>query len=268
MIRNLTLTFLRYLTIWKLMTLNSFQVSLVSRFGAILFLVGKTLRMIFFLIFLVILVNQTKLLSGYTVSQTVFFFLTFNVLDTLSQLLFREVYRFRPLVVSGNFDLILTKPMSPLFRVLAGGADILDLFMIVPYILALVVVAMRLGPFAVTNVILFILLLANGFVIALAFHIFVASLGVLTTEIDHTIMIYRDIVSMGRVPIDIYREPLRGFLTFVIPVGIMMTFPVKAFLGLLNIPGIILSLVFGAAFVFLSLKLWNFALSKYTSASS
>jgi len=40
-----------------------------------------------------------------------------------AQLLFRDVYRFRPKVVSGDFDLILVKPINPLFRVLLGGAD-------------------------------------------------------------------------------------------------------------------------------------------------
>ncbi len=250
------------------MTANAFSIALASRSGAILFLLGKILRAIFFFILLVLLVSQTKVLAGYNLYQTIFFFLTFNLIDTIIQLFLREVYRFRPMVVSGSFDLILTKPFNPLFRILAGGADILDVLMLIPYLLATGYVALLLGPVSFVSIVLYGFLIVNGLVIAIAFHILVAALGVLTTEIDHTIMIYRDITSMGRVPVDIYQEPLRSFLTFVIPVGIMMTYPAKAFLGLLSPAGMIISFVFGAVFFLVNIKLWQYALTKYSSASS
>ena len=104
--------------------------------------------------------------------------------------------------------------------------------------------------------------------IATGFHILVLALAILTTEIDHTVMIYRDLSSMGRVPVDIYREPLRGILTYVVPVGLMMTFPAKAFLGKLSPLMVFSSLAVGALFIFISLKVWRYSLAGYTSASS
>ncbi len=240
---------------------------LSSRFGASLFLIGKTLRFVFFLIFLLTLFTQTQLLVSYTQSQMIFFFLTFNFIDTLTQLFFREVYRFRPMVVSGDFDLVLVKPISPLFRVLIGGADPLDLLMLIPYVGALLHVAIQLGITPV-GVFLYLLLLVNAIAIASGFHIFVLALAILTTEIDHTIMIYRDLTSMGRVPVDIYHEPLRSIITFVIPVGVMMTFPAKALLGMLSLKFILVSCLIGAGFLALSLSMWKYSLSRYSSASS
>jgi ABC-2 type transport system permease protein len=81
-------------------------------------------------------------------------------------------------------------------------------------------------------------------------------------------MIYRDIASMARFPIDIYREPLRGFITFIVPVGIMMTFPPKALFGLLTLPFVGLSVLIGIGALGTSVFLWRFALTRYTSASS
>lgn len=240
---------------------------LSSRFGASLFLIGKTLRFVFFLIFLLTLFTQTELLASYSQPQMLFFFLTFNFIDTLTQLFFREVYRFRHMVVSGDFDLVLIKPVSPLFRALVGGADPLDLLMLIPYIAALFYVAWQLG-ITPAGAVLYILLLVNALAIASGFHIIVLALAILTTEIDHTIMIYRDLTSMGRVPIDIYREPLRSIVTFVIPVGVMMTFPAKALMGLLTAPSIIYSCLIGGAFLWLSLRIWAYSLSRYASASS
>lgn len=200
--------------------------------------------------------------------QALFFYLTFNFIDTITQLFFREVYRFRQLVVTGDFDLVLVKPTNPLFRALAGGADPLDVLMLVPYIGALVWVAVQFGEIDAVRLGSYLLLVINGLAIATGFHILVLALAIMTTEVDHAIMIYRDLTSMGRVPVDIYREPLRGIITFIVPVGIMMTFPAKSFFGLLS-PGMVgLSLVLGAAFLFICLRLWRFALTRYASASS
>ena len=108
----------------------------------------------------------------------------------------------------------------------------------------------------------------NGLVIATGFHILVLALAIMTTEVDHAIMIYRDLTSMGRVPVDIYQEPLRGIITFVIPIGIMMTFPAKALFGLLT-PGMVaLAVIVGVGFLVVCLRLWRFALTQYASASS
>jgi ABC-2 type transport system permease protein len=259
--------FVYYLKIWLRLTLSSFQTAFVSRIGAALFTIAKVLRFIFFVLIVLLVVTRTKSLVGYTLNQSLIFFLTFNVIDTLSQLLFREVYRFRPKIVNGDFDLTLIKPMNPLFTVLLGGADPMDLMMLVPYLGILLMLIFQI-QFSLISVLFYLLLLFNSFLIATAFHIFVLALGILTTEIDHAIMIYRDVTSMARFPVDIYREPLRGFITFIIPIGIMMTFPPKALFGLLSPIFIILSFAIGTLFIHLSLRVWHYALTQYASASS
>ena len=260
-------TLTRYFKVWWLMSKNSFMSMLTQKFGASVFIFGKLLRFGFFVAFIYFLLKGANTLAGYTFNQTIFFFLTFNLVDVASQFLFREVYRFRPLVVSGEFDLILSKPISALFRSLMGGADVLDLITIPPLIAGIIYVAGFLNPSTV-HITLYILLIINGLLIATAFHIAVISFGIITLEIDHTIMIYRDLTNLGRLPVDIYMEPLRGILTYLIPVGIMVTLPAKALMGLVSAQGVLLSFLLGLAAIFISLRFWNFALTKYTSASS
>ena len=200
--------------------------------------------------------------------QILFFFATFNLIDTIPQFLWREVYRFRSYVVRGFFDYILTKPVSPLFRSLFGGSDILDLFILVISIIFVVYSAGQLGAVTLFGIVTYVLLIVNTLFISLAFHIFVLSIGILTSEVDNAIMLYRDLTQMGRVPVDIYQEPLRGFLTFAIPVGIMMTFPAQALMGLLSVQTMAMAFVFGVVFLVLSLLSWNYAIKQYASASS
>lgn len=257
----------KYFRIWWLMSRNSFMDVLFQKMAFLIFLTGKVLRILMFFGFLFFLLKSTKNLAGYNLNQTIFFFLTFNLVDVIAQFLFREVYRFRPLVVNGGFDLILTKPASALFRVLMGGADVIDLVTIPPLIFATYWVGSLLHP-NLGQILMFLFLLANGLLIATAFHIAVLGLGIITLEIDHTVMIYRDLTSLGRLPVDIYREPLRSILTLLIPVGIMVTLPAKALMGLVSPVGVAASLLGGVLAVILALKFWRFALTKYASASS
>jgi ABC-2 type transport system permease protein len=219
------------------------------------------------MLFIVFLLKGTNSLAGYNLNQTMFFYLTFNLVDIISQFLFREVYRFRPQIIEGSFDLVLSKPINALFKSLLGGADLLDLFTIPPLIIALIFVSRGLNP-SIFSVVLYILLIFNSLIIAASFHIFVLGLGIVTLEIDHTVMIYRDLANLGRFPIDIYKEPLKGVITFIIPIGTMMTLPAKTFMNLVSFNVVIMSFVVGGLFLFLSIKFWNFALTKYSSASS
>ncbi len=251
-----------------MLTLATSQISFQSRFGAVLFLIGKILRFSFFLFFLVVLVTKTKAIAGYTLWEIVFFYATFNLLDALPQFFFRNVYRFRQQVLNGYFDNLLIKPLPSLFHPLFGGSDVLDLFILIASIFFIVFAGIRIGNITFFNTMAYLILLTNGFLIATGFHIFVLGSGILTTAVDNTVMLYRDLTQMGRLPIEVYQEPLRGIITFVVPVGIMMSFPPKVFLGSLSWQGIGIALLVGAGALMFSIRFWKYALKHYTSASS
>ena len=243
----------------------SFKTIFQGRFGAWLFLAGKLLRFAFFIVFISVLFGKTKLIKGYSLEQVIIFFLTYNLIDTIAQALFREVYRFRPLVLFGGFDLVLTKPYHPFLRILLGGIDFLDIFLIIPYGALIIFFASKIPNLHPLSSILYLLFIFNSILIATAFHIAVLALGIMTTNVDHMILIYRDLTALGRFPIDIYRSPLREIFTYILPVAVIMTFPGKALFGLLNPFFIVWSFLVSLLLCFLSLRLWNFALKKYQS---
>lgn len=226
------------------------------------------MRFILFLYFLYLLVSHTHTLAGYSVNQIVFFFLTFNIIDIGAQCLFRGVYIFRSLVVNGEFDFDLVKPMRPLFRALIGRIDVLDFLTLLPLLVFTIWLLPEISGGAAVKALLYWFMVLNGLIIALAFHIFALGLGIVTLEVDHMVWIYRDLTSMGKIPVDVYKEPVRSLLTNIIPVGIMMTVPVKSLMGLTSMGGVIFSLGVGLVSLWLSLKYWQYALTKYSSASS
>lgn len=260
--------FLKYIRLWWMMTFMVSQNAFVTRFGAILFVLGKFIRFGTFLFFLVIIASRTNAIVGYTLWQVILFYLTFNLIDSLAQFFLREVYRFRSYVVKGDFDYFLTKPVPALFRLLFGGSDILDIPILLLSSVFIYVALSNIGSITLPNVLVYLALLFNGFIIALSFHILVLGIGIITTEVDNTLWLFRDLTQMGRFPIDIYQNPLRGFITFIIPVGVMVTFPAKAAMGLLSLNSVLIAFAISAAFLYASIIFWNFSLKKYSSASS
>lgn len=254
--------------IWLKYSGYSFQQFLINRPIVIVFLTAKIFRIGLFLVFLNFLLLGTNALGGYSREQVIFFYLSFNLIDTLSQFFFREVYRFRPLIVSGGLDFVLVKPLNPLIRVLLGGADVIDFVML----FLLLTITIWYGTAHITTSLfswfLYLLLVINGFIIAAAFHILVLCLGILTTSVDHLIMIYRDLSSMLRIPADLYVEPIRFLLTFAIPLGVMITFPSKILMNLLSPFEIAISLLVSFIALYLSLAFWHYSLKQYQSASS
>lgn len=259
---------MKYIKLWWFLTLNVAQTAFAWRFGSMVFLLGKFLRFGFFFFFLSVLLGSAKTLAGYTSTQVFFFYLTFSLIDGIPQLLFREVYRFRQQVLTGNFDYYLVKPISVLFRALFGGSDVLDIPLTFVIVILLFITGSHLHGVTPFTIFAYVFLVANAMLIATAFHIGVLCLGILTTEVDNAIMLYRDITQMGRFPITIYQQPLRGILTFVVPVGIMMTIPAQVLMGIFLPQLLFIAFCIGIGFFLLSIFLWRYALRSYASASS
>lgn len=257
----------RNLKIFWLLSIFSAKTAFQHRIGMISFILGKIVRFVFYFLFIFFLVSRTKFLAGYSLQQTIIFFLTFNFIDTFAQLLFREVYRFRPLIVNGEFDSILVKPYHPFIRILIGGVDIMDTITIVPYLGVLVyfIIQVHLNPI---NILLYTGFIINALILATGFHILILAIGILTTEVDNTMWMYRDFTKMLALPIDIYKEPVKSFLMFGIPIGIMMAVPVKALFGLLTTNMYIISIVISIVFLLFVFYLWNIALKRYQSVGS
>ncbi|MFA9288531.1 MAG: ABC-2 family transporter protein [Weeksellaceae bacterium] len=256
---------IKNLKIFWLFATYSMKTTLQNKVGLVLFTLGKLIRFGTFFFFVFYLLSNTELLAGYTLNQTIVFFLTYNIVDSLAQLLFREVYRFRFLVVSGDLNTVLVKPYHPFMRILVGGIDIMDAFISVIYMILVTYFIFQLPGISWINILMYLLMIVNGLLIAAGFHIAVLALGVLTTEVDHTVMIYRDMTRLATFPVDIYKQPLQFIFTFIIPIGIMMTFPVKSLLNLLSPTIYAICFTLSITAFISSIKLWDYALKRYQS---
>ncbi len=242
----------------------------LTNFGAILlFIAGKLVRFVLYFWFVFTVASVAKGLAGYSAPQVVLFFLVFTLIDSLTQLFFRGVYQFRYRIVSGDFDLDLLKPWPSYLRPIFGHFDLADFITLIPFLGFSIWFIVRNQLFSsILSLLLFLVMLAVSLLVGFAFHLFVCAICVLTTEVDHVIWIYRDLSMLARFPYDIYQGLVKFLITFVIPIALMFSFPVKTLLGLLSYRIIFLTIFLSFFLVYFSLRFWHWALQQYTSASS
>lgn len=269
MFNRLTKKLAIYWIVWKALAFTEFQNAFVHRGTNAFFLIGKLLRLGMALTFLFVIKNTISTFAGYTSDQAVVFYLTYQFVDIIGQTFFRGVYLFSDKVRSGEFDFTLLKPMSSLFLSLVGKPDINDAVFLIPTVGISIYLFSTLDiTVTAASVGIYLLLLLNSFLMVTALHIIVLVVGVLTTEVDGVIWMYRDLVALGRFPVTIYMEPLRTILFFIIPAGTMMTIPAQVLLGANPSYPIALSFVVGIVLFIVSLRLWHWSLRQYSSASS
>lgn len=263
------LTINKYWQTWKMTALSALQETFINRWANLLFFTGKTIRFVMMIVFLLVLRQNVTDIGGYSSAQILVFFVTYGFIDTAVQVSYRGIYTIGNDVRNGKFDGILVRPITPLFTVLTGKPDINDFVFLFP-MGAISIYLLATSGLTITawSAFLYVLLLINSFVLATALHIIIASITLMTTDVDNLIWMYRDITRMGQFPITIYFELVRLALFFIIPVGMMFTIPAQV---LLNTPpsySLLLVTGFTVVFFWVSLKIWNAALKTYSSASS
>lgn len=261
--------FLTYFKVWLLVASDAAQVVFINRLSSLFFLIGKALRLGISLLVLLLIRSTTHAFGPYTTDQMVVFFLTYVLIDTIAQIFFRGVYSFTNLIRSGELDLLLVKPISPLFLALAGSPDINDAIFLIPTLIVVGLVFFQLHiTVTLFSAVLYGLLLINSFLIVTALHIVIVATGLFTTEVDGVVWLYRDLSRFGQFPISVYNQVVRITLFFIIPIGFMITIPTQVLLGIAPSYPLILSFVVGIISLWGSYQFWLSALRQYNSASS
>jgi len=128
----------KYFNVWKQLSICAIGSYLSNRVNIVTYGIGKIIRFAFLLIFIFSLFRFTDTFAGYSHYQVILFFLTFNLIDTIAQALFRGIYTFKDDVRKGNFDYVLSKPIHPLFYALTKMTDIIDITLLIPLVALIV----------------------------------------------------------------------------------------------------------------------------------
>jgi ABC-2 type transport system permease protein len=172
-------------------------------------------------------------------------------------------------VRDGSFDFTLLKPIDPQLHVSIHRTQPTELPHAIAGLAVVGFAAHRLAtPPGPGDVAAAGLLLLCGLAVLHAVWTAVVATSFWFVRVDNLSILLRSALDAGRWPVSFYKGAVRIGLTWVLPIGLMTSFPAEALRGTLA-PGLLLGAVVTAiGFTVLGRLVWTFALRHYTSASS
>jgi ABC-2 type transport system permease protein len=172
-------------------------------------------------------------------------------------------------VRDGSFDFTLLKPVDAQLLVSIHRLKPTELPHAVAGLIVVGVAASRLTPRpGLAEVAQGALLLVAGLMTLHALWTIVVSTSFWFVKVDNLSILLRTTADAGRFPVTYYRGVVKFVLTWIIPVGLITTWPAEALRGTLAPGSLGAALGVGVAFLLLARLVWRFALGHYTSASS
>ena len=121
---------------------------------------------------------------------------------------------------------------------------------------------------AILDVFVAAVLLVAALTVLYSLWILVVCASFWVVKLDNLSFLLSSIFDAARWPLDLFRGVWRVIFTFVIPLGLMTTYPARALLGSLSGRTAAFALAGAAVFSTIARLIWTRALARYTSASS
>ena len=171
-------------------------------------------------------------------------------------------------IATGNYDFTLLRPVSAQFVSSFSRWRLFSLFDLALGIGVVVYAAVLPGQtISLYQLLAFLVTLVTGTAIVYAFLLGLTALVFWSPGFMFT-WVFDGFFQMARYPVGIYPGGLRFILTWIIPVGMITTFPAVALTGNLPVKWIFAAVSLSAVMVTAASRLFQFALRRYSSASS
>lgn len=172
-------------------------------------------------------------------------------------------------VRDGTFDFTLLKPIDAQLLVSVHRIQPTELPHLLAGLVVVGVAAARLpaspGPLQVGQA---ALLLLAGTAILHALWTIIVSTSFWFVKVDNLSVLLRTTMDTGRWPMSFFPAGVRLVLTFLLPVGLMTTYPALALRGMLEPGSLAVAAGVAVGFVIGARLVWRWAIGHYTSASS
>lgn len=170
---------------------------------------------------------------------------------------------------NGTLDFVLLKPADAQFLVSTTRfetwkvLDVIAALGILAWAFHLMGTAPTAGAAALS-----LALLACAVVVLYSLWILVVAAAFWVVRLDNLAYLFGSIFDFARWPAAIFKGGWRVVFTFVIPLGLMTTYPAEALLGTLSPSTALFAAAGSLVFAAIARAVWTRAIARYTSASS
>lgn len=188
----------------------------------------------------------------------------------IARMIGRGFDNFTDIVMSGDFDLYYIRPISIIYQILFSEIFLRRLAGIFQGFLLIIYGIAKLNVFSKVNCLLFLLITFITVIMFLSFFIINASITLLTIKENLFFSYFLDLTSqVGYYPLTFLKNPIRFIITYFIPIGLCVYYPVITLINHGNVLSklALSSFISGLLMVF-AICLFNFCKKYYRSVNN
>jgi len=194
------------------------------------------------------------------------FFSTLAIVDAIIQ---PNVQDLSEHIRKGTLDFVLIKPVGSQLHATLRRYRLHRLSNLIAGI-AIIVYALAQLHWApqLSDVILFVVIYFAAGVMLYSIMISLATIALWAVQVDNIQELFFAFFDAAKYPYTAFPEPLRGVITFVVPVAFMASVPAAALIGRITPALALYGCGLAALLLFLCTRFWRLAVRNYSSASS
>jgi ABC-2 type transport system permease protein len=261
---------MRYFKLLKTFYKNALLTELEYRANFVVNILMSMFWLGWSLIGLQVYFNHTQTIGGWTYDEALIVVGLFHLANGYMQAFLQpNIAEIGNHIRLGTLDFILTKPVNSQFFVSLRTMVFWRLADIALG-LGIVVFAIVRAGFAVTwlDVVLFSVMTLAGALMVYALWLMLVTTAFWLVRVENITELFYAFYEAARFPVGAYRGAAQMFLTFIVPVAFITTFPAAALIRKLEPVYAVYGIGFACALFLLSAWFWKFALRFYASASS
>jgi len=138
-------------------------------------------------------------------------------------------------------------------------------------LLAIALIVVGIGQASTSlplNIPAFLLLIFSGTLVIYSLWIVLIAFTFWFTKFDNNVTILQAMMDAGRYPVTIYPFWLQIIVTYLVPIAVATTVPLRALRGELGLGQILLFFSVGLAAFWIASRVWKAGVRQYSSASS
>lgn len=265
-------TIKRYLRLYRVLIAQFFKVIIQSKVDFLMGLFGFFFTQVAGILFLYLVFRQIPHLQGWTMDQLIFIYGFAQIPRGIDHLLTDNIWLVAwRLVISGDFDRYMLRPMNVFFQVIAEKLqpDALG-ELLVGSLLVIYASAQGVVVWGAEKIVLFLISVLAGALIYTSIKLFFASFSFWIKQSGPFLQFAYELADFAKYPTDIYHKGIRFMITWVIPFAFVAYLPASYFLDAGVTSGLVIMAECSIAAVFWSIayRVFRCGIRRYESAGN
>lgn len=261
---------MRYVRLWKRFVTLALVRETEYRFSFAVNVLQGIAQLGVVLLTYALLYRFTDQVAGWTAAEALILVGIYRVLDGLLALqIAPNLMRMSRYIGEGELDFVLLSPVSSQFLVSLRWLEPPEAINVLIGIGLTFYAGQRAGiSWSAPQVLGAVVLAGCGLVLLYCMWFALVTLSFWLVKVDTLGFLFYDVWQAGRYPVDYFKGIMRTIFTFVLPIAFATTFPAQALRGDLDPRLLLVGVGLAGLALLVTHRFWNFAVQRYSGASS